>query len=113
MSLFPAILNAILGLVVLVSVVLAVLHYQDELDLADRTILAGLAGSMIIVSPALWISHTPFDPWAFNLSRAFFAAFCVKRFLVPVVWGWKARQREGLQLSQSGRRIADRKRHKL
>lgn len=113
MSMFPAILNLVLGAIVFVSAVLAVQNYQDELDWLDRFILAGLAGSMIIVSPAIWLSHTPFDPWAFNLSRAFLAAFFVKRFFIPVVWKWRAKAREDLQLAQSGARLADRRHHKL
>lgn len=113
MTMFPAILNLVLGAIVFVSAILAVLTYQDEIDAIDRFILSGLAGSMIIVSPAIWIAHTPFDPWAFNLSRGFLAAFFVKRFFVPVVWKWRARTREDIQLAQSGARMLDRRKHKL
>lgn len=108
----PAILNASLGAVVLVCAVMAVLHYQDELDAVDRFILSGIAGSMILVTPALWDSHAPFE-WSFNLSRAFFAAYFIKRFLVPVIWKWRGHKRDGLQLSDSSARIVDKLHHKL
>jgi len=113
MSMFPAILNAALGAVIFVGAILAVHNYQDEMDAFDRFVLAGIAGSMLIVTPALWDSHSPFDGWSYNVSRAFFAAFFVKRFIVPVVWKWKARAREDIQLAQSGRRMADRLHRKL
>lgn len=113
MNMLPAYLNAFLGAVVFVCAVLAVLHYQDELDALDRFILAGLAGSMLIVTPALWDQHSPFEGWSFNVSRAFLAAYFLKRFFVPVVWKWKARSREDLQISQSGIRLADKLRRKL
>jgi len=113
MNMLPVYINAGLGLIIFVCCVLAVLNYQDELDALDRFILAGIAGSMIIVTPALWDTHSPFDGWSYNVSRAFFAAFFVKRMLLPVLWKWKARAREDIQIAQSGARLADRMRHKL
>lgn len=112
MSMFPVYLNIALGAVVFVCAALAAHVYQDEYDWGDRLILAGIAGSMIIVTPAVLDHASPF-PWAYNLSRAFFAAFFLKRFGVPVIWKWRARKREDLQKAQSGTRLADRMRHKL
>lgn len=113
MNMFPVFLNASMGAVVFVCAVLAVLHYQDEMDALERFILAGIAGSMLIVTPGLWDRHSPFDGWSYNVSRAFFAAYFVKRFFVPVVWKWRAKAREDLQISQSGARLADRLHRKL
>jgi hypothetical protein len=113
MSMFPAYLNTFLGAVVFVCAIAAVLHYQDELDALDRFILAGIAGSMLIVTPALWDSHSPFEGWSFNLSRAFLAAYFLKRFAVPVVWKWRAKPRQDGQISQSTARLVDKMHHKL
>lgn len=108
----PILLNTVLGLVIFVSMILAVLNYEDDLDVVDRVIIAGFAGSMLMTTPALWLSNTPFE-WSFNLSRSFLAAYAVKRFLVPVIWKWRYDRRHRDQIVQSGQRLADRMRHKL
>jgi hypothetical protein len=112
MSNLPILINTILGLVIFVSMILAVLNYEDDLDVVDRVIIAGFAGSMLMTTPALWLSNTPFE-WSFNLSRSFLAAYAVKRFLVPVIWKWRYHRRHQDQMAQSARRMVDRLRHKL
>lgn len=109
----PLIISTFLGLVIFTSLILAVLNYQDELDVMERVILAGLAGSMLLTTPALWMVGTPFDGWSFNLSRGFLTAYCVKRFFVPVLLKWRYDRRHKEQVNQSAARMHDRRKHFL
>jgi len=76
------ILSALLGGIVALSCFVAVIRYEDRYDWIDRLCLAGLGGSMILTTPAIFWA-TPFDAWSFNLSRAFLAGIFIKRFLYP------------------------------
>lgn len=104
---YAALFSALLGAIVIASLVTAAWTYQDRLDAWDRFLMCGLAGSMLMTTPAIWIDHTPFDGWSFNLSRAFLAGFCVKRFVVPVIWEFKGRKRRAQHLSGLHDRMRD------
>lgn len=108
-----ALINVTLGAVVFVSLVSASIRFQDRLDWFDRLTLCGLAGSMLMTTPALFIDHTPFDGWSFNLSRAFLAVICVRRFFMPIIWEAIGDHRQGRQISQSAARMHDRHDMKL
>lgn len=110
---FALFLGSLTGLAIFVSIMLAVITYQDEIDALERFILAGFAGSMLLTTPALWMADTPFDGWSFYVSRGFLAAFCVKRFFVPVLTKWRGDRRQQGQVSQSAARLHDRRRHWL
>lgn len=112
MSALPLILSSLFGLIIFGCILLAVLNYQDELDTLERFILAGFAGSMLLTTPALWMV-TPFDGWSFNLSRGFLTAYCIKRFLVPVILKWRYDKRHRDQVVQSTARMHDKRRHWL
>lgn len=103
-----ALINVVLGAVVFVSLVGASIRFQDRLDWFDRMALCGLAGSMLMTTPALFIHNTPFDGWAFNLSRFFLAVICVRRFFMPIIWEHLGERRNHNQVLQSGKRIHDR-----
>lgn len=103
-----AIINVFLGAIVFVSLVGASIRFQDRLDWFDRLTLCGLAGSMLMTTPALFIEHTPFDGWSFNLSRAFLAVICVRRFFLPIIWEHIGAKRQRDQLNQSAARMYDR-----
>ena len=97
--------SAILGAIVFVSCIGALLVFPERFDRLDRLAVGGLAGAMLLTTPALWLP-TPFDPWSFNLSRSFLAMICVKRFAVPVVWDWFGRRRQKPQIQQSAGRVS-------
>lgn len=114
LGMVPAVISTALALIVVMSVVVSMHVYQDEVDGLERFLWGGLAGSMFLTTPAIWIhSGTPFDDWAFNVSRAFLTALCVKRLIVPVWWKIVAKRRDTEQIRQSGARLVDRLRHKL
>lgn len=108
----PELMSFILGAIIFVCIVVAVLNYQDELDVVERFVLAGFAGTMLLTTPSLWMS-TPFDVWSFNLSRGFLAAYFVKRFAIPVVLKWRYDRRHRDQVRESTARMLDRRRHWL
>ena len=107
------IFGSLTGLVIFLSVIVAVLVYQDEIDAFERFILAGFAGSMLLTTPALWMADTPFDGWSFYVSRGFLAVFCFKRFAIPVFIKWAYHRREADQIRQSSARMHDRRKHWL
>lgn len=103
-----ALINVALGVIVFVSLVGASLRFQDRLDWLDRLALCGLAGSMLMTTPSLFIAHTPFDGWSFNLSRGFLAVICVRRFFLPIIWESIGERRNRDQAAQSAARLHDR-----
>jgi hypothetical protein len=43
--------------------------FEDWTDI-ERASLGLIAGGMVLATPALWIEHTPFEGWSFNIVRA-------------------------------------------
>lgn len=107
------IFGSLTGLIIFLSVIVAVLVYQDEIDAFERFILAGFAGSMLLTTPALWMADTPFDGWSFYVSRGFLAVFCFKRFAIPVIMKWKGERRQREQILQSASRLHDKRKHMI
>lgn len=86
------ILSAILGTAIGISVLGALVVFEERFDGLDRLCLGGLAGAMFLTTPALFWP-TPFDAWSFNLSRGFLAVITVRRFAVPAIMALHSRHR--------------------
>jgi len=93
-------LSAALGTIVAVSCFVAVIRHEDRYDWIDRLCLAGLGGSMLLTTPAIFWT-TPFDAWSFNLSRAFLAGIFLKRFIYPWWVEHQGTKRQGRAVSEA------------
>ncbi len=96
-------ISCILGLISAASLFLAGAVYSHRMDWLDRLAVGGLAGSLLMTTPALFFP-TPFDGWSFALSRSFLCVLLVKRFLVPVLVCYAGRKRQAQQMDRSGLR---------
>jgi hypothetical protein len=103
------ILNSTLGLVIVACVLIGALNHQDDLSTFDRFILGGLAGSTLLTTTVLISEGSPFEPWAFMVSRGFWAAYCIRRFLWPSVLKWRYQRRHAEQIAQSAARLEDKR----
>lgn len=103
-------ISAGLGAIVAASCIAAVILNEDRYDWLDRLCVAGLGTSMLLTTPALFFV-TPLDAWSFNLSRAFLAGICAKRFLLPLIWRWRGEERQRRQISDALKRQGLRQLH--
>jgi hypothetical protein len=62
-------LNGLMGLYIVGYLVQRLLRFPEIYNRPERIAMGCIAGGIVLATPALWVSDTPFDGWSFNVAR--------------------------------------------
>jgi len=69
--------SAILGLGIVVYIVHRLLCCAAQYNRIEKFGMGMTAAGMVMATPALWLTNTPFDGWSFNVARFGIAVYIV------------------------------------
>lgn len=74
-------INIMFGVMIILIILWRLIHCFDAHTRLERISLALVGAGMILVTPAIWLQHTPFDVWSFNMSRGAMALLLYAMFI--------------------------------
>jgi hypothetical protein len=70
-------LSAIVGIAIVIYLLRRLLCCGGQYTRSERFAMSLIAAGMVLATPALWLSSTPFGTWSFNIARIGIALYIV------------------------------------